>query len=139
MIVVDRHAFDSLWPWLGVWLVCFVTAGDGVHLLKRQHALRTGTKAVAELVRESRDPVPFLKAQKRDYFHLRVGGNDAGKQPVGKGGLKAVMRGARLAVHVRDGVAYLDDDFGYSRFKLGLFGAVFVALWAWAAARYRFG
>jgi hypothetical protein len=44
-----------------------------------------------------------------------------------------------VAAHVRSGRAYLDDDFGYSSFKLWLFGATFVALWAWAAARYRFG
>jgi hypothetical protein len=139
MIVVDRHAFDQLWPALAVWLACFLTAGDGIHVLKRQYALLTGKRAVAELKAESRERVPFLRAQKRDYFHLRVGLDDTGKQPVGRGGLKKYMPGAQLAVHVRGGTAYLDDDFGYSRFKLGLFGAVFLALWAWAAARYRFG
>lgn len=42
MIVVDRHAFDSLWPMLGVWLACFLTAGDGVLLLRRQYVLARG-------------------------------------------------------------------------------------------------
>jgi hypothetical protein len=135
MPVVDPHAFRQLWPWLGVWLVCFVTAGDGVYLLKRQAALLSGRPEIRTVRDKRRERVPFLKAQKRDYLYLVP----AGRAPVGKGGYASVNPGDTVAVHAWRDEAYLDRDYGYSRFKLGLFGAVFAGLWLWAAARYRFG
>lgn len=58
---------------------------------------------------------------------------------MGSRGFAQVLAGKRAAAHTLGDAVFLDDDFGYSRFKLWLFGSAFVSLWLWAAARYRFG
>lgn len=63
----------------------------------------------------------------------------AAREAVGGAGWAALKPGARRPAHVLRGAAFLDDDLGYSRWKLGLFGAGFATLWLWAAARRRFG
>jgi hypothetical protein len=139
MIVVDPHAFEDLWPALGVWLLLFVTAGDGVTLLRRQAALRLGTPVEVVITDKKRESPPLLGRARRNYAYFRWDGG-AGKEPVGSSaGWTLLAPRQKRPAHLLKSSAFLDDDFGYSRFKLGLFGAAFIALWAWAAARYRFG
>jgi hypothetical protein len=142
MIVVDPHAFKRLWPVLGVWLVLFVTAGDGFWLLKRQYILRSPVKVSAIITAKVVEPVPRLNT-KRNIVYFRYpdesGKLKTAKEPVGSG-WSSLHPGheepARLSLGV--GVA-LEDDRGYTRFKGLVFGGGFLALWLWALGRYRFG
>ena len=132
--VIDRHAFKPLWPALGVWLFLFLTAGDGVSLVGRQLALAFGAPAQATVADKSR-------RNRRNYLHLSYEWKKqrrSSRAPVGKGWGSVKPRSKR-AVHLLAGKAYLDDDLGYSGWKLLFFSAAFVALWAWAFARRRFG
>jgi hypothetical protein len=141
-IVVDPHAYDSLWPALAVWLLLFVTAGDAWTVARRQCALVLGVPAQALVEDKRRLPVALLGGHRRDYLYLSYeagGARRRTREAVGSAGWARVKRGARVSVHLLGSAAFVDDDFGYSRWKLGLFGAAFVALWAWAAARRRFG
>jgi len=131
MIVVDRHAFDSLWPALGIWLFLFITAGDGWLLLRRQYVLDRGAPAKAVVTAKHR-------SSGKNYVYFECAGAQV-KEPVGARGYPAIDAGESLPAHALAGSAYLDDDLGYSRWKLWLFGGAFIALWAWAALRYRFG
>lgn len=137
-LVVDPHAFDDLWPALGLWLLLFLTVGDGLTLLRRQAALRLGAPVEATITGKRRlraRPLPAL----RDYAYFRWDGGTA-REPVGGGrGWARLAKGQKRPAHRLGSSAFLDDDFGYSRFKLGLFGGAFLALWLWAIARYRFG
>ena len=141
-IVVDPHAFDGLWPALGIWLLLFLTAGDAWTVVRRQAALAFGTPVSAVVEGKRRLPLPMARGARRDYLDLSYefrGAPSKTREAVGAPGWAKVKVGARRPAHVLGGAAFLDDDFGYSRWKLGLFGAAFVALWLWAAARYRFG
>jgi len=138
-IVVDPHAFEDLWPALGVWLLLFVTAGDGVTLLRRQAALWAGTPVQVTIVGKKTETPRLLGRARRNYAYFRWKGG-SGKEPVGGGeGWALLAKDQKRPAHWFRSSAFLDDDFGYSRLKLGLFGAAFVALWLWAAARNRFG
>jgi|SRR5579883_468912 len=130
MIVVDRHAFRQLWPALAIWLALFLTAGDGWMILRRCAALELGRPAQAIVVEKRR-------RSGRNYVSLRLDGS-LSKEAVG-GGWKKIEVGQEVAVHQWNGWTFLDDDFGYSRWKAAVFGGAFAALWLWAAARYRFG
>ncbi len=142
-IVVDPHAFKALWPALAVWTFLFLTAGDGWNVLKRQLVLAAGTPAEALIEEKRRRTVSLIVGRERKYFlecsYAANGGRKTFREPVRAAGWEAVKVGSRKPIHVRGDAAFLDDDFGYSRWKLGLFGLAFVALWLWAAARYRFG
>ena len=142
-IVIDPHAFRPLWPALGVWLALFLTAGDARTVVPRQFVLAFGAPAEARVAGKSRASVPALLGRERRYyieFSYEAGGSRGkGSEPVGPTRWSAVPVGSRRAIHVRGGMAFLDDDLGYSRWKLGMFGGAFIALWLWAAARYRFG
>ena len=132
--VIDRHAFERLWPALGVWLFLFLTAGDATTTLGRLCASRLGVPVDA--VVEGR-----AKRQGRSYLELsyeRQGTKHHGRAPIA-GRASSIPAGAKRQVYLWAGRAYLADDLGYSRWKLGLFGAAFLALWAWALARRRFG
>ena len=126
-MAVDPHAFKSLWPALGIWLAVFLAAGGG-SILCRQAALRLGApaSAVVVAVRGRRVTLEYGGARTGQFVSLRSG---------------ELRRGRLVPVHLvpRTNWAYLDDDRGYSRWKLWVFGAAFVGLWVWAAARYRFG
>ena len=135
MIVVDRHAFDSLWPALAIWLLLFVTAGDAWTVARRQAALAFGAPVTATIIGKHR-------AHGRDSlrFSYVAGGRPArADEAVGPRGWRSLRVGQERPASAWAGAAFLDDDFGYSRWKLGLFGAAFAALWLWALARYRFG
>lgn len=131
MIVVDRHAFDSLWPALGIWLFLFITAGDGWLLLRRQYVLERGVPIRAIVISKHR-------SGGKNYLYFECAGAKT-KEPVGGKGFSSLNIGQDLHAHAFAGSAYLDDDLGYSGWKLWLFGGAFFALWAWAALRYRFG
>lgn len=138
-IVVDPHAFEDLWPALGLWLLLFVTAGDGVTLLRRQAALWAGAPVQVTITDKKRETPRLLGRVRRNYAYFRWEGGTA-KEPVGAGkGWALLVKDQKRPAHRLRSSAFLDDDFGYSRFKLSLFGAAFAALWLWAAARYRFG
>jgi len=134
-IVVDPHAFDALWPALLVWLLLFVTAGDAVTVLGRRAALWWGKPATATVSAKRRGGA----RRSLELSYQWGGATRASRENVGARGWARAAVGTRRDVHVLRGRAYLDDDFGYSRWKLGLFGAAWIALWLWAAARYRFG
>jgi hypothetical protein len=137
-MAVDPHAFKRLWPALGIWLVLFLAAGDGWVLLRRQAALRFGRPARAIVVSAGRRREAAFGARKNVVTFDCEGSRSS--EPVGSRGFSSIKPGRRLPAHVLPRVgAFLDDDLGYSRWKLGLFSAAFLALWAWAAARYRFG
>lgn len=139
MIVVDPHAFEDLWPALGIWALLFLTAGDGVTLLRRQAALRLGTPVEVTITDKRREAPRLLGRTRRNYAYFRwEGGRE--KEAVGSGrGWALLATDQKRPAHRLKSSAFLDDDFGYSRFKLWLFGGAFAALWLWAAARYRFG
>jgi hypothetical protein len=137
MIVVDPHAFNRLWPILGVWLFLFVTAGDGVLLARRQYVLLEGKKDTAILAAKNWESVPMIGGRRMTAYFRFTGANGrlkTAKESVGVGRLAP-----EPAVHVLGDQAYLDDDLGYSRWKLVVFGGSFAALWLWALGRYRFG
>ncbi len=139
MIVVDPRAFRRLWPALGVWLFLFLTAGDGAAILRREAALRFGRPAQATIVAKRRRRSPVLTSIRRNVVYFApLGAKTLDQEAVGPL-WHALSRGRRVAVHVLGTRAFLDDDLGYSRWKLSVFGAAFAALWLWAAARYRFG
>ena len=139
MIVVDPHAFEDLWPALGVWLLLFLTAGDGAALLHRQACLLLGKPVQVTITGKERRSPPLLGRARRNYAYFRWEGG-RGKEAVGSGkGWTLLATDQKRPAHVLRSSAFLDDDFGYSRFKLWLFGGAFAALWLWAAARYRFG
>jgi len=142
-IVIDPHAFERLWPALGVWLLLFLTAGGARTGLPRQFVLAFGTPAEAKVTGKGKASVVALLGRERRYYvdfsYTLDGVEGKGREPVSPTKWASVSVGSRRAVHVRDGAAYLDDDLGYSRWKLGMFGGAFAALWLWAAARYRFG
>lgn len=140
--VVDRHAYKLLWPALGVWLLLFVTAGDAWTVLRRQAALAFGTPVEAVVLAKRTGRVRALGRSRRnvvEFSSLLDGKRLKTRQAVGAAGWAALKPGSRRSAHVLRGAAFLDDDLGYSRWKLGLFGAGFAALWLWAAARRRFG
>lgn len=140
--VVDRHAYRLLWPALGVWLILFVIAGDAWTVLRRQAALTFGTPVEAVVLGKRTERVRGLGRARRnvvDFSYPWDGKPLKGREAVGTAGWAALKPGARRPAHVLRGAAFLDDDLGYSRWKLGLFGAGFAALWLWAAARRRFG
>lgn len=127
-MAVDPHAFQKLRPLLGVWLALFLTAGDGLTLLGRKAALRFGRPASGVVLAVRRKTITFQcegRTAREKVSYL-----DDNLRP-----------GRRVAVHVLPRIerAYLDNDRGYSRWKIWLFGAAFVALWIWAMATYRFG
>ena len=141
-IVIDPHAFKRLWPALGVWLLLFITAGDAWTVVRRQAALAWGTPIEVVVHGKRRETVQMLGRFQRNVvdFSFDLGGKRLkGRAPVGLKGLAGIKAGARRPAHALGEAAFLDDDLGYSRWKLGLFGAAFVALWLWAAGRYRFG
>lgn len=141
-IVIDPHAFKRLWPALGVWLILFVTAGDARTLVHRQLALAFGApaEAVIEGKRTLRVRLPGrVRRNYVDFSYRRQGSLRKAREPVGGAGWASLEVGSRRPAHVLGEAAFLDDDLGYSRWKLGVFGAAFAALWLWAAARYRFG
>lgn len=130
MIVVDPHAFRQLWPALAVWLVLFLTAGDGWTITRRGAALEFGRPAHATIVDKSR-------RSGRNYVAMKAEGS-VSREAVGRGWSR-IKPGEEVSVHVIGGSAFLDDDFGYARWKAIVFGGSFVLLWLWAIARYRFG
>ncbi len=134
-IVVDPHAFDSLWPALLVWFLLFVTAGDALTTVGRQAAQWWGAPATATVVAKHKGGTRRSLELSYDW----QGAKRKTRENVGARGWARAAVGSRRDAHVLLGRAYLDDDFGYSRWKLGLFGAAWCALWLWAAARYRFG
>lgn len=139
-IVIDRHAFERLWPALGVWLALFLTAGDAWTVVRRQAALLLGKPAEAVIVSKSRERHQLHGRRRLARFAYQQDGRRVEtREAVGSKGWDALSPGTRRPVHVWGGAAFLDDDLGYSRWKLGLFGVAFVGLWAWAAATYRFG
>jgi hypothetical protein len=141
-IVVDPRAYESLWPALVVWLLLFVSAGDAWTVIRREGALLFGAPAHALIEDKRRLPAPLLGGARRDYLYLSFeakGRRLRSREAVGSAGWTKIRVGASARVHVLGSSAFVDDDFGYSRWKLGLFGAAFAALWAWAAARRRFG
>ena len=127
-MAVDPHAFQKLWPMLGVWFALFLTAGDGITLLGRQAALRFGHPASAIVVGVRRKTITF-QCEGTTTSEKVVFVDDK------------LRPGRTIPVHVlpRLNRAYLDSDRGYSSWKGWLFGAAFVALWIWAMATYRFG
>lgn len=140
--VVDRHAYKLLWPALGVWLLLFITAGDAWTVLRRQAALAFGKPVEAVVLGKRTERVPGLGRARRnvvDFSYEWEGKRLKSREAVGASGWAALKPGARRPAHVLRGAAFLDDDLGYSLWKLGLFGAGFAALWLWAAARRRFG
>ncbi|MDP3544377.1 MAG: hypothetical protein Q8T11_18085 [Elusimicrobiota bacterium] len=141
-IVIDRHAYKLLWPALGVWLLLFIAAGDAWPVLRRQAALAFGTPVEAVVLAKRTERVRGLGRVKRNVveFSYSWGGRRLEARQVVAGARWAALKaGSRRPAHVLRGAAFLDDDLGYSRWKLGLFGAAFAALWLWAAARRRFG
>lgn len=141
-IVIDRHAYKLLWPALGVWLLLFITAGDAWTVLRRQAALAFGSPVEAVVLGKRTERVRGLGRVKRnvvEFSYSWEGISLAAREAVGGAGWAALKPGARRPAHVLRGAAFLDDDLGYSRWKLGLFGAGFATLWLWAAARRRFG
>jgi len=141
VIVVDPHAFRRLWPVLGVWLFFFLTAGDGVWLFKRQMMLQGGVKAYGIVTAKVREPVPMLRGTRNVVYFRFPGANGhlrTTKETVGsKWG--EMYPGEETPVHVVQDSAVLDDDRGYTRLKVLVFGGIFAALWLWALGRYRFG
>ena len=140
-IVIDPRAFKSLWPALGLWLTLFATAGDGWTTLRRQAALAFGTPAEAVIDGKRTLRLRMFMPVRRnavDFSYELRGVRRKAREAVGAG-WSSLAVGSRRPIHVLGGAAFLDDDLGYSRWKLWVFGAAFVALWLWAAARYRFG
>ncbi|MBI4349548.1 MAG: hypothetical protein HY553_22120 [Elusimicrobia bacterium] len=142
-IVIDPHAFRRLVPALGIWAFLFLTAGDGCHVLKRQLALRAGEPGVARIEGTRVARVNLIVGRERrhfvDFSYPSGAGVRRGTGAVSRAGAPKAAAGARVGIRVHRGAAYLEDDLGYSRWKLGLFGAAFAGLWLWAAATYRFG
>jgi hypothetical protein len=116
---------------LGIWLFLFITAGDGWLLLRRQYVLERGVPIRAIVISKHR-------SGGKNYLYFECAGAKT-KEPVGGKGFSSLNIGQDLHAHAFAGSAYLDDDLGYSGWKLWLFGGAFFALWAWAALRYRFG
>ena len=136
-MAVDPRAFEKLRPMLGVWLAVFLTAGDGWVLSRRQIALLAGKPATAVVVSMARRKDARIGGR-RIVVVFDCGGRRVA-EPIGAG-LAALGYSGKLPAHDLPAVGcFLDDDLGYSRWKLGLFGLVFAALWVWAAATYRFG
>ena len=142
-IVIDPHAFRPLWPALAVWLALFLTAGDARTVVSRQFVLAFGSPGEAVVIGKRKATVGALLGRERrwvvEFSYTRDGVAAVGQEPVGPSRWPSVAVGSRRAIHIRGAAAFLDDDLGYSRWKLGLFGGAFIALWLWAAARYRFG
>lgn len=139
-IVIDPHAFRKLWPMLGVWLLLFLTAGDAWTVVRRQAALAFGEPGEAVILSKGRERHNLHG--RRNYVRFACqheGKRREAREPVGTEGWQDLAAGARRPAHLLGEAAFLDDDLGYSRWKLGLFGFAFLALWAWAAATYRFG
>lgn len=137
-MAVDPHAFEKLVPMLGVWLALFLTAGDGWVLSRRQVVMLAGEPAAAVVVSAGRRHDSMLRARKNAVVFDCAGRR--AWEPVGSRGYSSITRGRKLPAHDLPSVGcFLDDDLGYSRWKLGLFGAIFALLWVWAAATYRFG
>lgn len=125
---------------LGVWLLLFVTAGDAWTVVRRQAALAFGKPVEATILSKGRERRKLHGRRNYVLFACRYEGKRLeAREPVGKDGWAELAEGSRKPAHLLGTAAFLDDDLGYSRWKLGLFGFAFVALWAWAAATYRFG
>src|SRR5947208_1218858 len=123
---------------LGIWLALFLTAGDGWVLSRRQLARLAGKPVTATVVSAARRADLMLRVRKNVVVFDCAGRR--GTEPVGTRGFGSMKEGMKLAARDLPPVGcFLDDDLGFSRWKLGLFGAIFILLWIWAAATYRFG
>ena len=126
-MAVDPNAFRKLRVLIGLWLALFILA-DGVIMTLRQVALRFGVSdtGVAVGTYRNRVAVKYDGVITRQY----VSWPD-----------KSLRPGRPVVVHIlpRTSWAFLDDDYGHSKWKFQVFGVLFAGLWAWAFATYRFG